>query len=94
MTSVKPASGPAAGGTQVTIGGENLGCPINVFFGSAPAENFAPTPTGLDCGSTTDLQAISPAGTSGTSVPVTVTTAESYFTGSGRSATSANFTYK
>jgi hypothetical protein len=94
VTSVKPASGPAAGGTQVTIGGENLGCPINVFFGSAPAENFAPTPTGLDCGSTTDLQAISPPGTSGASVPVTVTTAESYFTGSGRSATSANFTYK
>ena len=94
VTSVAPKSGPAAGGTQVTIGGENLGCPINVFFGSVQAENFAPSPTGLDCGSTTVLQATSPPGTVGTTVPVTVVTAESYYTGSGRSPTTANFTYK
>jgi len=94
VTSVKPASGPAAGGTQVAIGGANLGCPVDVFFGTVEAETFAPAATGLDCGSTSLLQATSPAGTAGTSVPVTVTTAESYFTGSGRSASTANFTYK
>jgi len=65
-----------------------------VFFGTVEAETFAPAATGLDCGSTSLLQATSPAGTAGTSVPVTVTTAESYFTGSGRSASTANFTYK
>ena len=61
VTSVTPSSGPAAGGTQVMIGGENLGCPIEVFFGSVLAKDFAPSPTGLDCGSTTVLEAISPA---------------------------------
>jgi hypothetical protein len=94
VTSVTPKSGPAAGGTFATIGGENLACTINVFFGSAHAENFAPFPTGLDCGSSTALLATSPPGSAGTSVPITVTTAESYYTGSGRSATTANFTYK
>ena len=94
VTSISPTSGPAAGGTNVDIDGENLGCPVNVYFGNVEAEAFAPAATGLDCGSTNVLQATSPPGTAGTSVPVTVTTAESYFTGPGRSATSASFTYK
>lgn len=94
VTLVSPASGPAAGGTKVTIGGENLGCPLEVFFGNVKAESFTPGQALLDCGSTTRLHATSPPGTKGTKVPVTVGTIESYFTGSGRGTTTADFTYK
>jgi Pro-kumamolisin, activation domain/IPT/TIG domain len=94
VTSVSPASGPAAGGTRVTIGGQNLGCALEVFFGNVKAESVTPVPTYLDCGSTTTLHATSPPGTKGQKVPVTVATIESYFTGSGRGTTTAGFTYK
>jgi pro-kumamolisin-like protein/IPT/TIG domain-containing protein len=94
VTSVVPGSGPAAGGTKVTIGGENLGCPLAVYFGNVKAESLTPVQALLDCGSTTTLHATSPPGTSGSSVPVTVGTIESYFTGSGRGSTTASFTYK
>jgi hypothetical protein len=94
VTSVSPASGPAAGGTKVTIGGDNLGCPLEVFFGNVKAESFTIVKTLLDCGSTTTVDATSPPGTAGTKVPVTVGTIESYFTGSGRGTTTARFTYK
>jgi hypothetical protein len=94
VASVSPSSGPAAGGTKVAIGGENLGCPLKVYFGKVKAKSFTPGKALLDCGSTTGLHATSPAGTKGTSVPVTVGTIESYFTGSGRGTTTADFTYK
>lgn len=94
VTSVLPTSGPAAGGTKVTIGGENLGCPLEVFFGNVKAESFTPVQALLDCGSTTALHATSPPGTGGTKVAVTVSTIESYFTGAGRGTTTARFTYK
>jgi hypothetical protein len=91
---VVPGSGPAAGGTKVTIGGENLGCPLAVYFGNVKAESLTPVQALLDCGSTTTLHATSPPGTRGSTVPVTVGTIESYFTGSGRGSTTASFTYK
>jgi Pro-kumamolisin, activation domain/IPT/TIG domain len=94
VTSASPASGPPAGGTKVTIGGANLGCPLEVFFGTVKAESFTPGQALLDCGSTTGLHATSPAGAKGSKVPVTVGTIESYFTGSGRGTTTAGFTYK
>jgi hypothetical protein len=95
VSAISPTSGPAAGGTATTITGANLGCPIGVSFGSAAATTFKAVKTaGLDCGSTEKLKATSPGGTSGSSVPVTVTTVESYFTGAGRSPTTATFTYK
>jgi len=94
VTSVSPASGPAAGGTKVTIGGNNLGCPLEVFFGNVKAESFTLVKALLDCGSTTTVRATSPPGTAGTEVGVTVGTIESYFTGSGRGTTTARFTYK
>ncbi len=78
----------------MTIGGDNLGCPLEVFFGNVKAESFTPVQALLDCGSTTTLHATSPPGTAGTKVPVTVATIESYFTGSGRGTTTASFTYK
>jgi Pro-kumamolisin, activation domain/IPT/TIG domain len=94
VTSVSPASGPAAGGTKVTIGGQNLGCPLEVFFGNVKAESVTPVKALLDCGSTASVHATSPPGTSGATVPVTVGTIESYFTGAGRGTTTARFAYK
>ncbi len=93
VTSVAPGSGPAAGGTKVTIGGDNLGCALEVYFGNVEAESIKPVKALLDCGSTATLHAVSPPGTAGADVPVTVGTIESYFTGSGRGTTTANFTY-
>ena len=56
VTSVSPASGPAAGGTKVTIGGQNLGCPLEVFFGNVKAKSVTPVKALLDCGSTARVQ--------------------------------------
>ena len=94
VTSVSPSSGKAAGGTKVTIHGNNLGCAIGVFFGKARARSFTQTQTFLDCGSTIRLTARSPKGKAGAKVPVSVETIESYFAGTGHGTTSAKFTYK
>uniref|UniRef100_UPI0025D7B112 IPT/TIG domain-containing protein n=1 Tax=Tardiphaga sp. TaxID=1926292 RepID=UPI0025D7B112 len=82
VTSVSPNSGPAAGGTTVTIVGTG-------FIVGASTVSFGGTPaTGVTVNSTTSITATSPAGGTGT-IDVTVTTA------GGTSATSANdrFTY-
>jgi hypothetical protein len=92
--SVKPASGPATGGTKVAIAGNNLGCPLDVYFGNVLAESVTPVKAILDCGSTTTVDATSPPGETGTTVAVSVSTVESYFTGSGLGSTSARFAYK
>ena len=94
VTSVKPASGPASGGTKVTIGGGNLGCPLGVFFGNVKAKSFSPVRALLDCGSTTTVSAAAPKGTAGTRVSVSVETIESFFTGSDHGTSAARFTYK
>ncbi|HEX3842038.1 MAG TPA: fibronectin type III domain-containing protein [Acidimicrobiales bacterium] len=65
VTSLNPATGPAAGGTSVTITGTNLNGATSVKFGTVPAAGFA-------VGSATSVTATSPAG-SGT-VDVTLTT--------------------
>jgi len=93
VDSISPSSGPPAGGTSVTIGGENLGCVTGVFFGSVTAATFSNAQAILDCGSSNLVSAISPPGGAGTTVPVTVTTLESEFTGFGPSTTTASFTY-
>ncbi len=92
VTSVSPRSGPAKGGTKVTIRGQNLGCILHVYFGRARARSFAQIPTFLYCGSTIALNATAPRGKG--RVLVTVDTAESYFTGAGRSTSTARFSYK
>ncbi len=92
VTSVSPRSGPAKGGTRVTIRGQNLGCTLQVYFGKAKARSFAQIPTFLYCGSTIALTATSPPGKG--LVLMTVATAESFFTGTGRSASTARFRYK
>jgi hypothetical protein len=93
VTGIRPASGPAAGGTKVVISGQNLGCVTSVFFGSAAARTFSNPPTILGCGSTTLVDALAPAGRAGAKVKVTVTTIESQDTGAGHSASTAFFSY-
>ena len=79
VTSVSPSSGPAAGGTKVTISGNNLGCPIGVFFGKTAAKSFAKVPGLLDCGATNVVTAVSPKGKKGTKAKVFVETVGSFF---------------
>ena len=94
VTSVSPSSGRVAGGTKVTIDGNNLGCAIGVFFGKVKARSFTQTPALLDCGSTITLTATSPKGKAGAKVPVTVETIESYFANAGHGTSRAKFTYR
>jgi len=93
VTSVTPASGPAAGGTAVVIRGQNLGCVTGVFFGSVLAEKFSNEQALLDCGSTYLVNATSPPGKAGTKVKVIVKTVESDFAGPGSTRSTATFTY-
>lgn len=61
--SVSPASGPAVGGTWVTITGSGLTSATNVHFGSTPAEEIQPL-------SDTQLEALSPPGSGTADVTV------------------------
>ena len=94
VTSVTPASGPAAGGTKVQVRGVDLGCAIDVYFGNVKASSVSNVHSFLDCGATTVVDAKSPAGTAGSVVTLSVTTVESYFTRTGRGKSTAKFTYK
>ncbi|MGO8870979.1 MAG: putative Ig domain-containing protein [Acidimicrobiales bacterium] len=80
VTGVTPSSGPAAGGTTVTIAGTNLSGATSVKFGTATAAIVSDTAT--------SITATSPAGTD--TVDVTVTTP------GGASSTSPadHFTYQ
>jgi hypothetical protein len=80
LSAISPNGGPAAGGTTVTITGSGFTGASSVTFGTVPAQSFT-------VGSSTEITAVSPAG-SGT-VDVRVTTP------GGTSASSAadQFTY-
>ena len=80
VTGISPNSGPAAGGTQVTVTGTSLTGATRVSFGSSPATQVTVT-------SATSLTATSPAG-SGT-VDITVTTPA----GTSPTSSSDTFTY-
>src|SRR5882672_720672 len=67
VSSVSPPSGPAAGGTSVTITGINLSGATGVKFGTTPAASFTAV-------SGSQVTAVSPPGTDQTTVDVTVTT--------------------
>ncbi len=90
IDSITPSSGPANGGTAVTITGENLGCATSVSFGSVVASDATNSQALLDCGSTDTVTVTAPPGAVGT-VPVTLTTVESDSTGAP--AASGSFTY-
>jgi hypothetical protein len=82
VTGISPTSGPAAGGTSVTITGTGFTGATAVKFGGTSATSFT-------VNSATSITAISPAKATGGTVDVTVTTP------GGTSATSVNdrFTY-
>ena len=67
VTGVKPASGPGAGGTKVTVSGVDFVGATSVLFGSAAATSFTINAAG------TSIVAIAPAASAGT-VDITVTT--------------------
>lgn len=93
LESLTPSSGPAAGGTKVTIAGANLGCPLGVSFGSVQAKRLSGAETILACATSNSLQAVAPAGKAGASVPVTVATLGSYFSGAGDVEPVPSFTF-
>src|SRR5579872_3826857 len=79
VTSISPTTGPATGGTTVTISGAGFGGATNVSFGSVPAASFTVV-------SASSITAVSPAAAGG-SVDVTVSNA------GGASATVAADTF-
>jgi len=68
ITSVAPNAGPASGGTSVVITGTNFFGSPGVLFGAAPAPVVV-------VNSPTQLTAITPPGTSGSAVSISVVTA-------------------
>lgn len=82
VTKLAPKSGPASGGTLVTITGARFATGATVSFGAAPA-------TEVVVKSATSLTAVSPAGAAGT-VAVTVTTAA----GTSTATKKSQFKYK
>jgi hypothetical protein len=93
VEALTPHSGSAAGATNVLVHGQNLGCPLAVAFGGVQAESFSAIEALLACGSTSELDAVSPPGSAGTKVPVAVGTVESYFSGEADAPSTALFTY-
>ena len=75
ITSVSPNSGPAAGGTTVTITGTNLTGATAVMFGSTAATSFSVV-------NATTITAVTPAGTAGP-VNIAVTVSGVTATGAG-----------
>ena len=67
VTALSPATGPAAGGTVVTVTGTNLGSATSVTFGGVAG-------TGLTAVTATSLRITSPAGTAGAAAHVVVHT--------------------
>jgi hypothetical protein len=91
IDSITPDTGPANGGTKVTITGENLGCVTSISFGSVDALTFTNAAALLDCGATNTVTVTTPVASVGT-VPVTLTTAESDATDAAPATSSFTFT--
>jgi Pro-kumamolisin, activation domain/IPT/TIG domain/PASTA domain/Divergent InlB B-repeat domain len=91
IDSISPASGPANGGTEVTITGENLGCVTDISFGKVVAVDASNAAALLDCGSTSTVTVTAPEGHKGT-VPVPLQTVESDATGAPAAAGSFIYT--
>jgi hypothetical protein len=105
VTGIGPASGPAAGGTTVTIAGANFTGASNVRFGSTPATSFtvhsatqitATSPAGS---STVDIVVVGPTGTSATGladrfryIPLPVVTGLAPTSGTIRGSTEVTIT--
>ncbi|MHB1891501.1 MAG: IPT/TIG domain-containing protein, partial [Acidimicrobiales bacterium] len=83
LTSISPPSGPASGGTEVTITGENLSGATAVYFGNTAASD-------VQAVSSSEVTSLSPPGTPG-AVAVTVVTPEG--TSSSAMSCADTFTY-
>ncbi len=83
VTKVAPKDGPATGGTSVTITGTNFAKPATVKFGGTPATEVTVT-------SSTSITALSPPGSPGATVDITVTTSA----GTSAITTKDHFKYK
>jgi alpha/beta hydrolase family protein/IPT/TIG domain-containing protein/VCBS repeat protein len=79
---VTPASGPAGGGTVVTITGNDFSGVTAVYFGSTPAASFA-------VNGMTSITATSPPGSPSTTVDISVTTSQ----GTSANSASDQFSY-
>jgi len=90
IDSITPSSGPATGGTVVTITGQNLGCVTDIAFGTVEAATFTNAQALLDCGSTSTVTVAAPPSDIGT-VQVKLATVESV--ASGVPPATASFTY-
>jgi hypothetical protein len=77
VTNSGPSSGPAHGGTSVTINGQLLSDLRAVYFGSRLAESWASGPSQDPEGSPTQVTAVAPPGVAGSTVDVTVLTSGS-----------------
>jgi len=96
VTKMSASSGPASGGTHLTITGQNLGDVLDVTFGKQDGIDPQNPFQILTNGNTTEIKVIVPPGKPNSTVHVRVVTAESFFTGSAPSAANAAsaFTYK
>jgi hypothetical protein len=81
VSSIKPPSGPAVGGTNVKIVGKQFNNVTSVTFGSAPAASYTVASSAL-------IEAVTPSGATGT-VAVTVTTVA----GASPSSTKSRFRF-
>ncbi|MBF6150246.1 IPT/TIG domain-containing protein [Nocardia nova] len=70
LTSIAPTTGPATGGTTVTLSGTGLSAVTGVVFGAVPATSFTIV-------SDTQVTAVAPAGTGTVAVKVTSATGSS-----------------
>ena len=84
VSSISPVTGPAAGGTTVTINGTGFTADVTVKFGLTTV-----TAANLTVNSPTEITAKTPAGTAGTKVQVSVTNDE----GTSPDTINDNFTY-
>ena len=82
VTGINPTSGPASGGTNITITGTGFNGATGVSFGSTPASNFT-------VNSDTQITATSPAANLSGAVDVTVTTPN----GTSATGSADQFTY-
>ncbi len=77
VSSVSPRTGPAGGGTRVTVRGVSLGFLKAVYFGTKETTRFTSTGSPSDVGSTTSFTVTAPSGSAGSKVNVRVVTLQS-----------------
>jgi hypothetical protein len=93
LDALSSVRGPAQGSNKVTITGANLGCAVEVLFGSTVALATTNKKALLVCGATNEIVVTVPPGRAGTTVAVRVATVESYLDSSGTASNALAYTY-